>query len=254
MGKSDSSVKVAIEKNERGIFVLSLCDEAGKNVFSDQFAEQLIAALDDLTLNIRPPVVVIRGIKEVFAGGGDKDVLIGLSKGRITMKDLVISEKLLSCPFPVIAAMEGHAVGGGLMLACASDIVIAAEESRYGAVFMSMGFTPGMGCTTLLAELVGPFLANEMMYTAKRFKGKELIGRGTNINYILPKDQVFPKANDIALQITEKNIKSVYLLKRALSARKKKLLIEARLQEDLMHELSFSFPETQEIIKEFYVE
>ncbi|HEX7511048.1 MAG TPA: polyketide synthase [Chitinivibrionales bacterium] len=254
MGKPDSSEKVVIGKNNRGITMLSLCDEAGKNVFSDQFAGQLIAALDELILTIRPPVVIIRGTADVFAGGGDKDALIGLSMGKITTQDLIITEKLLSCPFPVIAAMEGHAVGGGLMLACASDIVIAAEQSRYGAVFMSMGFTPGMGCTTLLADLVGPFVANEMMYTAKRFKGKELVGRGTNINYILPKDQVYPKAIDIALQIAEKNTKSVYLLKRALSARKKKLLIDARLQEDLMHELSFSFPETREIIKEFYVD
>jgi polyketide biosynthesis enoyl-CoA hydratase PksI len=111
-----------------------------------------------------------------------------------------------------------------------------------------------MGCTTLLPELVGPFIANEMMYTAKRFRGRELVGRGTNVNYILPRARVLPKAVDIALQIAEKNPKSVRLLKRALAARKKKLLIDARLQEDLMHELSFSFPETKAIIKEFYVE
>ncbi len=132
--------------------------------------------------------------------------------------------------------------------------MLAAEESRYGAVFLSMGFTPGMGCTTLLSELVGPFSANEMMFTAKRFKGKELAARGTNINYILPRAQVLPKAVDIARQVAEKNPKSVHILKRALAARKKKLLIDARLQEDLMHELSFSFPETKAIIKEFYVE
>ena len=117
-----------------------------------------------------------------------------------------------------------------------------------------MGFPPGMGCTTLLPELVGSYVANEMMFTGKRFRGKELAEKGTNINYILPRERVFPKARDIALQIAEKNIQSIHLLKYALSARKKKLLIDARLQEDMMHRLSFAFPETRATIERFYVE
>jgi polyketide biosynthesis enoyl-CoA hydratase PksI len=76
-----------------------------------------------------------------------------------------------------------------------------------------------MGCTTLLADMVGPMIANEMMFTGKKFRGKELAEKATNINYILPKTEIMPKAQDIALQIAEKNIKSIYLLKYALSAR-----------------------------------
>ena len=60
------------------------------------------------------------------------------------------------------------------------------------------------------------------------------------------------KAEDIALQISENNIKSIYLLKNTLSAKKKKLLIEARLQEDLMHRISFAFPETKATIQDFF--
>jgi polyketide biosynthesis enoyl-CoA hydratase PksI len=168
------------------------------------------------------------------------------------VKDLILSEKLINTPFPVIAAMEGHAMGGGLVLGLCSDIIIMSRESRYGAVFMTLGFTPGMGTTTLLPELVGPYIANEMMFTGKRFKGSELAEKGIHINYILQKKDVLPKAKDIARQISEKNKKSVYLLKYALSAKKKKLLIDARLQEDMMHRLSFGFPETKQIIEEFY--
>jgi polyketide biosynthesis enoyl-CoA hydratase PksI len=167
---------------------------------------------------------------------------------------MVISERLISAEFPVIAAMEGHAMGGGLVIGLCSDIVILSRESRYGAVFMTMGFTPGMGCTTLLPELVGPYIASEMMYTGKRFKGSELEKKGVHINYILPKTQVLPKAKDIALQISERNVKSLKLLKYTLSSKKKKLLIDARVQEDMMHRISFGFPETKEIIKEFYAE
>lgn len=245
---------VQYEMRGDGIAVVTMADVEGKNVFSDRLINGLIEVLDALENTHRPSVAVLRGLPDVFSGGAEKETLIGLSEGRIHVKDLLISERLLGTPFPVIAAMEGHAVGGGLVMGVCCDIVVAALESRYGAVFMNMGFTPGMGCTTLLPELMGPYIANEMMLTGKRFKGRELVEKGTNINYIVRKTDVDKKAMDIALQISEKNIDSVYLLKYAMSARKKKLLIDARVQEDLMHRLSFAFPETKEKIRSFYVE
>ena len=63
-----------------------------------------------------------------------------------------------------------------------------------------------------------------------------------------------PKARDLALQMSEKDIRCLRLLKHSLGARKKRLLIDARLQEDLMHQVSFSYPETKRTIEEFYVE
>jgi polyketide biosynthesis enoyl-CoA hydratase PksI len=245
---------VDLELHNDNIAVVTMQDTESRNVFSDALIHGLIDALDELENNHKPAVMVLKGLPDVFSGGAEKETLIGLSEGRIHVKDLIISERLLNTPFPIVAAAEGHAVGGGLIMAVCCDIVIASMESRYGAVFMNMGFTPGMGCTTLLQYLVGPYIANEMMLTGKRFKGRELAAKGTNINYILPKANVMDKAMDIALQISEKNIESVYLLKYALSAKKKKLLIDARVQEDFMHRMSFGFPETKETIKNFYAD
>ena len=245
---------VSLNVRSDGIAEVTMHDVARKNIFSEELIDGIIGAIDELEEKHKPPVMILKGLSDVFSGGGEKQTLLDLADGKVAVKDLLVSEKLINTSFPVIAAMEGHAVGGGLIMAVCCDIVIAARESRYGAVFMSMGFTPGMGCTTLLQELFGPYIANEMMLTAKRFKGRELIEKKTNINYILPKEQVVPKALDVALQIADKNVKSVYLLKYALSARKKKLLIDARLQEDYMHRISFGYPETKETIKSFYVE
>ncbi len=248
----DSVIDVTVD--DRGIAYFHMNDTEGKNIFSDRFINDFLTALEDLEENYQPKVMIIYGLDSVFCGGAEKQTLLDLCDGKIVVKDLVLSERLIATKFPVIAAMEGHAMGGGLVLALCCDIVVAAKESRYGAVFMSMGFTPGMGCTTLLEELVGPFIASEMMYTGKRFKGSEIAGKGTNINYILPKNEVMKKASDIALQISEKNLKSLYLLKYALSAKKKKLLIEARLQEDMMHEISFKLPETRKKIEDLYAD
>ena len=246
--------KIQLTAEDSGIAWLKMNDREERNIFSESFVSEFIASLDRLEKEIKPKVLILQGLEDVFCGGAEKETLLDLCDGKFAVIDLIISERLVSAPFPIIAAIEGHAIGGGLVVGLCCDIVIAARESRYGAVFMSMGFTPGMGCTTLLAELVGPYLANEMMFSGKRFRGSELADKGTHINHILPRKEVLQKARDIALQISEKNIKSLYLLKHTLSAKKKKLLIEARLQEDLMHRISFGFPETKKTIEELYAE
>ena len=248
------SALMQVTSESSGISILKMNDSKGRNVFSSRFIEDLLQALDELETHKPPKVLILCGLDDVFCGGAEKKALLDLCDGKAAVIDLVICERLLDAPFPVIAAMEGHAMGGGLAVGFCCDIVLAARESRYGAVFMNLGFTPGMGCTTLLAELVGPFLAHEMMFTGKRFRGSELEGRGTHINYILPRADVMARARDLAEQIAEKDARSIALLKRTLSARKKKLLVEARLQEDLMHRISFSFPETRRTIEEQYPE
>lgn len=230
---------------------LKMNDVDRKNVFANDFIDELIKGLKEVEEK-EPKVMILSGLDDVFSAGAEKQNLIDLSEGKIHVKDLLISECLVNTSFPVIAAMQGHAVGGGFVMACCCDIVIAAKESRYGVVFMNMGFTPGMGCTRLLPELVGPYIANEMMFSGKLYKGKELLEKSININYILPKSEVMHKAEEIAQRIAEKNKKSIYYLKYALSARKKKLLIEARVQEDFMHRLTFPLPETKKTIEEFY--
>jgi polyketide biosynthesis enoyl-CoA hydratase PksI len=245
------SERIAVSLDERGIARVVMQDTVRKNVFADDFLAELVEAFERVEA-MKPKVLILSGLPEVFSAGAEKKNLMDLCDGKVHVKDLVISEKLVHAPFPVIAAMEGHAIGGGMVMAACCDIVIAARESRYGVVFMALGFTPGMGCTTLLAPLVGPFIANEMMFTGKRFRGSELAGHGTNINHILPRADIAAKANDIALQISEKQLDSIYLLKYALAAPKKKLLIEARVQEDFMHRLSFAFPETRRTIEDFY--
>jgi polyketide biosynthesis enoyl-CoA hydratase PksI len=243
-----------IRREPSGVSWLHMDDREGRNVFSHKFIQEFLAALADLEAKGGTKVLVVQGRDDVFCGGAEKKALLDLCEGKAAVVDLVICERLLEAPFPVIAAMEGHGIGGGLAMALCCDVVIAARESRYGAVFMNLGFTPGMGSSVLLSDLVGPFLAAEMLFTGKRFRGSELAARATNINYIVPRKDVMEKARDIAEQMAEKDIRSIGLLKQALSARKKKLLIEARLQEDMMHRISFSFPETRRTIEEQYPE
>lgn len=243
---------VTVEVSATGVADVHMRDVAGRNILSETFVPALLEALETLQRNTAVKVAVLRGLDDVFCGGGEKDTLLGLCDGRVTTQDLLVSEKLLEVAVPIVAAMEGHAMGGGLAMAACCDMAVAARESRYGAVFMNMGFTPGMGTTTLLDLLVGPFIASEMMYTGRRFRGSQLAERATNINYIVPRAEVLSTARDLAAQVAEQNARPLRLLKHSLSARKKELMVRARLQEDLMHQLSFSFPETRKTIEDRY--
>lgn len=162
-----STPTVTVEMKNDGIALIKMEDEENKNIFSDTFIHDFIAAIDLCENEYKPKVAVLTGLPDVFSGGAEKQTLMDLCDGKVLVKDLLISEKLVGTTFPVIAAVEGHAVGGGLVMAVCCDMILLSRESRYGAVFMSMGFTPGMGCTTLLEECMGPFIASEMMFSGK---------------------------------------------------------------------------------------
>ena len=247
----DAQPIVTYRLDDAMIAHISMRDIPGNNALSAPLVDALLEACDQATEQ-KASALILSGTSEVFSAGAERASLEAIASGEFHVRDLIVSERLINMPMPVIAAIEGHAIGGGLVMAACCDIVVGALESRYGAVFINMGFTPGMGCTTLLELLVGAPLAHEMMYTGRRFRGRELATLGVHFNRLLPKDRVLPTALDIARQIAEKNPTSIALLKYALGARKKRLLTTARLQEDLMHRITFNLPETARTIQEFY--
>jgi polyketide biosynthesis enoyl-CoA hydratase PksI len=233
------------------IGVLSMRDVQSKNTFVDAFVEEMMETLAGLQKDKTYRVIILTGLKDVFCAGASKDALMSIFDGELEVKDLALSELLLSVPVPMIAAMEGAALGGGFVVALCCDIVLMNEKKMYGTNFTNMGFTPGMGATRLLQGLVGDFVANEMMFRGRLMKGREYRGRSL-INYILPSEEIMPKALDIALDIAEKPLKTLHILKYSVSLNKRKLLLEARVHEDFMHKISFADEEVKNIIERAY--
>jgi len=243
---------VTLQTLEPGILVLLLQDEPGKNAFSEPFVEQLLACLDQIDADDEARVCLLRGLPEVFCAGAPRELLLRLADGELAPTDIVLSERLLDLPVPVVAAMEGHATGGGLALGLCADVALLARESSYGCSFMNLGFTPGMGTTSLLEEAVGPYLAREMMLGGQYFRGRHLEGRG-NLNYVLPRDKVWGKAQAVARRMADKPRHALELLKRHLSARRRQRFQAAKTAEAQMHSVCFAHPETRQRIKDEYV-
>jgi 4-carboxy-3-alkylbut-2-enoyl-[acp] decarboxylase len=232
-----------------GIATLRMCDAAGANALSFEMAAELEVRLSTVQHDERAKVLVLAGTDEHFSTGANRAVLDELVARRASPRDLLLPRLLLDVPVPVVAAMAGHAVGGGLALALCADITVAARESRYGATFMRYGFTPGMGTTKLLEAVMGPALAHEMLLTGRTFRGTHF-ERRAGFNYVVPRADVAARAAAIAADLAEKPRLPLVLLKTALSRRKRELFEAARTEESVMHEATFCTPDVARLIQE----
>ena len=103
---------------------------------------------------------------------------------------------------PIVAAVHGAAIGGGLGLAVAADFRVTCPEARFAANFTKLGFHPGFGLTTTLPELVGKNNAELIFYTSRRITGEEATRMGL-ANVCVPQDQVRAAAMKLASEIAE---------------------------------------------------
>jgi polyketide biosynthesis enoyl-CoA hydratase PksI len=246
------SGRVAYERDADGVAVLHLHDRAERNALGPQLAAELAAGVRRLGEDRAARVCVVRGLDDVFCAGGHLDMLRSLARGETAPGDIPLLRAVLEAPVPMIAAMAGHAVGGGLVLGLACDVVLLARESRYGCPFVDLGFTPGAGTTRLLERAVGEFVAAEMMFGGELVRGARLASR-PGINYVLPRAQVWPKALDLARRFAGKPREVLEPLKRALSLRKRVAFEEARTVESFLHEACFARPETAARIEQGYL-
>lgn len=242
---------LGLSREDDGVRVIHLRDPENNNAFTEALVDALIRGLAEVSADPAAKVLVLRGLPEVFCSGAPEALLQDLARGSMEPTDIILSKYLLDVPIPTIAACEGHAVGGGLALALCCDLILLARESRYGASFMNMGFTPGMGITRLLQDAVGPFVAAEMLLGGQFFRGSHFAERSA-FNYVLPRSQVLHRAMRVAGRMAEKPRFALELLKRHLSVGRRRTFETARTEEAAMHQICFAHPETQALIAENY--
>ena len=97
------------------IGVLSMNDPESKNTFTDDFVEDYIDVLTKLQTDCPYKAIILTGLPDVFCAGAAKEALMSIFEGGLEVKDLALSELLITIPVPVIAAMEGAALGGGFV-------------------------------------------------------------------------------------------------------------------------------------------
>jgi len=236
---------------DNAIAVVAMEDKQSKNTFSPALTQGLQQAFDEIGNNNDVKVVVLHGYDNYFCCGGTQEELLQLTEGKITFADLPFYRLLLDCKLPVIAAMQGHAIGAGLVFGCFADILVMAEEAFYNAVFMKYGFTPGFGATYILPKRFGSSVANMMMYGAQNIQGSQL--RQCGVSAVFAKrEQVITTAINLAKSFCDKPQISLLLLKEQLTAIDKENLPSYIEQELAMHKETFVLPEVKQHIQQLF--
>lgn len=235
---------VSLEFRTERIAHLVLCDHENKNMFSRPLIREMKRALAEVAQRPEARCVVVSGLDRHFCCGGSRSELLDLIDGKYNVAADDFYRALLDCPLPTIAAMAGHALGGGLIFGLYADIVILAEESIYSANFMRHGFTPGVGATCLLPHRLGPALAQEMLLTGNGFHGEELRRRGVPFQ-VVKRAGVLDQALAIAGDLAAKPVPSLKLLKATMTQALRDELPRAVRRELEMHEITFALPEVR---------
>ncbi|MFC4534168.1 SDR family NAD(P)-dependent oxidoreductase [Sphaerisporangium dianthi] len=209
---------------------------SGPNMFTDGLVDGLRDAFAQIAARDDVKAVVVTGADKVFSMGGTPEALRTLSEGQGRFTDVpFLYEGMLKCDRPVIAAIQGHASGGGLAYGLYADVVLMAREGVYSANFMKFGFTPGMGATYVLEERFGRSLAHEMLFTGRSVSGEELERRGVNVA-ILPQRDVLKVALRHARSIAGLPLPALRALKGELAGRVLGRLTDVVASEVELHE------------------
>ncbi|MBA2610940.1 MAG: enoyl-CoA hydratase/isomerase family protein, partial [Bacteroidetes bacterium] len=226
-------------------------DRAAKNTFSRQLIDGLHQVFNELQQNPTVKVVVIHGYDTYFCCGGTQEELMAIFSGKLTFTDLDFYRILLDCEVPVIAAMQGHAIGGGLAFACYADMLVLAEEAIYSTNFMKYGFTPGMGATYMIPYKFGSTIGHELLYSANTYHGGVLRDKGIPVP-VVKKIEVIPKAMQLAQQLADKPQYSLKILKQHLTQEVRAKLPIIIEQELAMHRETFHQLEVRQRIEALF--
>ncbi len=192
---------VQLHKNEQGIGIVTLSRTDAANALSIQLLNDLQSILNEVKTDRNIRVAVITGAGEkAFCAGADLKERRGMNEQQVRETVALIRSTINAVealPQPVIAAINGVAFGGGLELALACDVRIAAEHAQMGLTETSWAIIPGAGGTQRLPRLISVGRAKELIYTARRITAEEAYQYGI-VEHVVPYEELMNKALSLA--------------------------------------------------------
>jgi len=177
-----SYATLLINHQENGISVLTIHRPDKLNALNALVMKEIDHAIADLSSDIKVKAIIITGSGEkAFVAGADIAELATLTEStgqKLATSGQAVFNRIARCPKPVIAVVEGYALGGGCELAMACHIRIASNKAVFGLPEVSLGLIPGYGGTQRLSRLVGQGRAMEMILTGNPVKAEEALQFG----------------------------------------------------------------------------
>ena len=202
---------------ESGICVLTLSAPKSLNALNSALLKELDDFITNLSKEVRVLIITGDGEKSFVAGADISEMqnlnaAEGETFGRLGAQ---VFRKIEILDIPVIAAVNGFALGGGCELAMACDFRICSDTAVFGQPEVGLGITPGFGGTQRLARIVGPGMAKQMIYTARNIKADEALRIGL-VNAVYPADELYAAAEKLANTIAANAPIAVRACKKAM--------------------------------------
>ena len=193
-----------LKTEERGqVAVMTISAPRSLNALNTTILNEIDEYLDEVENgNFRCLVITGDGEKSFVAGADISEMAtLGAQQGETFGKHGAdVFRRIETLPCPVIAAVNGFALGGGCELAMACDIRICSDNARFGQPEVGLGIIPGFSGTVRLARLVGMGMAKQLIFTGKNIKADEALRIGL-VNAVVPQAELMDKAMELANQI-----------------------------------------------------
>lgn len=189
------------------------------NALNTQVLGELEKVFDEIDLNTTRAVILTGAGEKSFVAGADIGEMSILSKAEgeiFGKKGNDVFRKIEVFPIPVIAAVNGFALGGGCEIAMSCDIRICSDNALFGQPEAGLGITPGFGGTQRLARLIGAGRAKEIIYSCKNIKAEEALQLGL-VNAVYPMEELLPAATKLAQKIAKNAPIAVRACKKAIN-------------------------------------
>ena len=189
------------------------------NALNSQVLEEIEATFKAIDVDAVRAVILTGAGEKSFVAGADIGEMSTLTKAEgeaFGKKGNDVFRMIETFPIPVIAAVNGFALGGGCEISMSCDIRICSENAVFGQPEVGLGITPGFGGTQRLARLVGPGMAKQMIYTARNIKADEAYRIGL-VNAVYPQEELMAAANKMAAGIAKNAPIAVRACKKAIN-------------------------------------
>ena len=234
-----------------GVALLKLNRPEAKNALNRDLRAKLAERFQALGSDPEIRAIVLTGNDEAFAAGADiRDVAEADAIDMMTRPTEFQWRAIQSCPKPVIAAVRGHALGGGCELAMHCDIIIAGEGASFGQPEIKIGIIPGAGGTQRLTRAVGKFKAMKMLLLGDPVTAAEAESMGL-VSELVPDDEVLDRAIALAKKISYLPPLAVRQIKEVLLAGQDASLETALMLERKSFQLLFASEDQKEGMRAF---
>ncbi|MCT1367116.1 MULTISPECIES: enoyl-CoA hydratase [Kocuria] len=218
MSETTADSPIITEKTEDGVGLIRLNRPKALNALNYETMVAVVEAAEGWERDESVSAIVLTGSEKAFAAGADIKEMASKSFTEMYASDWFAHwQRLTQVRLPIIAAVNGYALGGGCELAMMCDILVAGEGATFGQPEINLGVLPGMGGSQRLTRAIGKAKAMDMILTARNM-GAEEAERAGLVSRVVPDAEVLDTARDIAASIAQKSRPAAMMAKEAVAA------------------------------------